>query len=81
MEGLDESNARFEAQLCMPCGSCFECDNCYDVSPDNAIIKPEPGTGFAIAPDYCMGAGCVRAECPAGRTWCRRSDGPVSRAR
>ncbi len=30
-QGLDESNALFEARRCLSCGNCFECDNCYGV--------------------------------------------------
>ena len=39
VEGLDESNALFEARRCLSCGNCFACDNCYGVCPDNAVLK------------------------------------------
>ena len=38
-QGLDESNALFEARRCLSCGNCFGCDNCYGVCPDNAVLK------------------------------------------
>lgn len=62
--GLDESTARFEARRCLSCGNCSECDNCYGVCPDNAVIKLGPGKRFAI--DYCKGCGLCAAECPCG---------------
>ncbi|PWU54878.1 glutamate synthase [Micromonospora globispora] len=64
--GLDESTALFEARRCLSCGTCFECDNCYGVCPDNAIRKLGPGLGFEIDYDYCKGCGLCVAECPAG---------------
>ncbi|MDN3027806.1 NAD(P)-binding protein [Streptomyces sp. S.PB5] len=66
VQGLDESTALFEARRCMSCGSCFECDNCYGVCPDNAITKLGPGKGFAIDLDYCKGCALCAAECPSG---------------
>lgn len=53
-----------EALRCMSCGSCFECDNCYAVCPDNAIVKV-PG-GYVINEDYCKGCGICVEECPSG---------------
>lgn len=64
--GLTEENALFEARRCMSCGSCFECDNCYGVCPDNAIKKLGPGKKFAINYDYCKGCGICSHECPCG---------------
>src|SRR3954454_9285178 len=51
--GLDATTALFEARRCLSCGSCFDCDNCYGVCPDNAVIKLEDG--YAIDLDYCKG--------------------------
>ncbi len=66
VQGLDESNALFEARRCMSCGNCFECDNCYGVCPDNAVIKLGPGSRFRFNYDYCKGCGLCAAECPCG---------------
>jgi 2-oxoacid:acceptor oxidoreductase delta subunit (pyruvate/2-ketoisovalerate family) len=65
VSGLGEDTALFEARRCLSCGSCFECDNCYSVCPDNAIAKL-PGGGYAINLDYCKGCGLCAAECPCG---------------
>jgi NADPH-dependent glutamate synthase beta subunit-like oxidoreductase len=67
VEGLDESNALYEARRCMSCGNCFGCDNCYGVCPDNAVLKL--GTGareYEIDYDFCKGCGLCVAECPCG---------------
>jgi 2-oxoacid:acceptor oxidoreductase delta subunit (pyruvate/2-ketoisovalerate family) len=64
--GLSAATALFEARRCLSCGSCFECDNCYSVCPDNAIVKLGAGQGFRIDLDYCKGCGLCAAECPCG---------------
>ena len=66
VQGLDETNALFEARRCLSCGNCFECDNCYGVCPDNAVIKLGPGNRFEFNYDYCKGCGICVAECPCG---------------
>ncbi|HEX5092441.1 MAG TPA: NAD(P)-binding protein [Burkholderiales bacterium] len=66
VQGLDESNALYEARRCLSCGNCFECDNCYGVCPDNAVIKLGPGKRFQFNYDYCKGCGLCVAECPCG---------------
>jgi NADPH-dependent glutamate synthase beta subunit-like oxidoreductase len=71
VQGLDESTALFEARRCLSCGSCFACDNCYGVCPDNAVIKlaadgsPASYT-YEIDLDYCKGCGLCAQECPCG---------------
>jgi NADPH-dependent glutamate synthase beta subunit-like oxidoreductase len=66
--GLDETNALFEARRCLSCGTCFACDNCYGVCPDNAVLKLEPGGAydFEFDLDYCKGCGICVEECPSG---------------
>ncbi|MGH3363485.1 MAG: NAD(P)-binding protein [Nocardioidaceae bacterium] len=67
VQGLDETNALYEARRCMSCGNCFGCDNCYGVCPDNAVIKlGQPGEKYLIDLDYCKGCGICVAECPSG---------------
>lgn len=66
LDGLDETNALYEARRCLSCGNCFECDNCYGVCPDNAVIKLGPGKRFEFDYDYCKGCGICVAECPCG---------------
>jgi 2-oxoacid:acceptor oxidoreductase delta subunit (pyruvate/2-ketoisovalerate family) len=64
--GLDPDTALLEARRCLSCGNCFECDTCYGVCPDNAVIKLGPGKRFAFNYDYCKGCGICVQECPCG---------------
>lgn len=67
VQGLDPSNALYEARRCLSCGTCFSCDNCYGICPDNAVIKVgRPGEKYLIDLDYCKGCGLCAAECPSG---------------
>ena len=66
MGGLDEVTALFEARRCLSCGTCFECDNCFGVCPDNAVIKLGSGKRYAIDYEYCKGCGLCAEECPSG---------------
>ncbi len=65
-QGLDETNALFEARRCLCCGNCFGCDNCYGVCPDNAVLKVDEADGYAFDLDYCKGCGICVEECPCG---------------
>jgi len=65
-QGLDETNALYEARRCLSCGNCFECDNCYGVCPDNAVIKLGAGNRFKFNYDFCKGCGICAQECPCG---------------
>ncbi|WNM59958.1 NAD(P)-binding protein [Candidatus Nitrospira allomarina] len=64
--GLDKDTALLEARRCLSCGNCFECDTCYGVCPDNAIIKLGPGQRYEVNYDYCKGCGVCAEECPCG---------------
>jgi len=66
MGGLDPDTALLEARRCLSCGNCFECDTCYGVCPDNAVIKLGPGKRFVFNYDYCKGCGICVQECPCG---------------
>jgi NADPH-dependent glutamate synthase beta subunit-like oxidoreductase len=66
VQGLDETNALFEARRCLSCGNCFGCDNCYGVCPDNAVLKVDEADGYAFDFDYCKGCGICVQECPCG---------------
>ena len=63
---LKDTTALLEARRCLSCGTCFECDNCYGICPDNAIIKLGPGKRYEINYDYCKGCGLCAEECPSG---------------
>ena len=62
--GLGAAEARYEAQRCLSCGNCFECDGCYGACPDNAIIKLGAGKGYRYDFDLCTGCGVCFEQCP-----------------
>ncbi len=53
-----------EANRCLSCGVCNECDNCFNFCPDMAVIKT--AEGYQVNLDYCKGCGLCAAECPRG---------------
>jgi len=62
--GLKESEARFEAQRCLSCGNCFECDGCYGSCPEDAIIKLGPGKRYRYDYNLCTGCAVCYEQCP-----------------
>ena len=61
---------RQEADRCFSCGHCLECDNCWTLCPDGAVLKtggrsdlPVP---YVFDYDYCKGCGLCARECPSG---------------
>ncbi len=62
--GFNEEVTLNEAQRCLSCGVCFQCDNCWHFCPDAAVIKND--TGYEIDYDYCKGCGICAQECPSG---------------
>ncbi|MEA2093288.1 MAG: FAD-dependent oxidoreductase, partial [Pseudomonadota bacterium] len=69
--GLQEEQARSEAERCMSCGMCFECDNCVIYCPQDAV-KRTPGDhttmGRYVYTDYdrCIGCHICAEVCPTG---------------
>jgi NADPH-dependent glutamate synthase beta subunit-like oxidoreductase len=64
LAGLSEPQARREAQRCLSCGVCFECDNCYAACPEDAIEKLGPGAGYRVIEAKCTGCAVCFAQCP-----------------
>jgi formate dehydrogenase (NADP+) beta subunit len=62
--GLNEKEARYEAQRCFSCGNCFECDNCYAACPEHAIIKLGPGRRYRYDYGKCTGCAVCFEQCP-----------------
>jgi formate dehydrogenase (NADP+) beta subunit len=62
--GLTEPEARHEAQRCLSCGNCFECDSCYAACPEDAIIKLGPGQRYRYDYDKCTGCAVCYEQCP-----------------
>ena len=69
--GLDEDNTRAEAERCMSCGMCFECDNCVIYCPQDAVLrtpKDQTTMGRYVYTDYdrCIGCHICAEVCPTG---------------
>ena len=68
---LTEEQAIKEANRCMSCGMCFECDNCVIYCPQDAVYrvkKDEKTMGRYVATDYdkCIGCHICADVCPTG---------------
>ncbi len=69
--GLAEEKAVKEADRCMSCGMCFECDNCVIYCPQDAIFRVKKGQhaiGRYVETDYgrCVGCHICAEVCPSG---------------
>ena len=62
--GLSSHSAQYEAQRCLSCGNCFECDGCYGACPEDAIIKLGPGQRYKFNYDLCTGCATCYEQCP-----------------
>lgn len=62
--GLDEKAAWYEAQRCLSCGNCFECDGCYGACPEDAIIKLGKGNRYEFDYNKCTGCAVCYEQCP-----------------
>jgi NADPH-dependent glutamate synthase beta subunit-like oxidoreductase len=62
--GLAPHDARREAQRCLSCGVCFECDNCYAACPEDAIVKLGPGNRYRYDYAKCTGCAACFEQCP-----------------
>ena len=62
--GLAEPAARREAQRCLSCGRCYECDNCFAACPEGAIMKLGPGRGYRLLAERCTGCATCHEQCP-----------------
>jgi NADPH-dependent glutamate synthase beta subunit-like oxidoreductase len=70
-QGLEEQQARAEAERCMSCGMCFECDNCVIYCPQDAVLrtpKDQATMGRYVYTDYnrCIGCHICAEVCPTG---------------
>jgi formate dehydrogenase (NADP+) beta subunit len=62
--GFTNEEALFEAQRCLSCGNCFECDGCFGACPEDAIIKLGKGNRYKFNYDVCTGCGVCYEQCP-----------------
>jgi len=71
MKNFTDEKAVEEAERCMSCGMCFECDNCVVYCPQDAVFrvkKDESTTGRYVDTDYnkCIGCHICADVCPTG---------------
>jgi NADPH-dependent glutamate synthase beta subunit-like oxidoreductase len=62
--GLSQVEAVFEAQRCLSCGNCFECDGCLGSCPEDAVVKLGVGHRYRFDYDRCTGCGTCFEQCP-----------------
>ena len=62
--GYSPDEAKYEAQRCLSCGNCFECDGCFGACPENAIIKLGKGKRYKFNYNLCTGCGTCFEQCP-----------------
>jgi NADPH-dependent glutamate synthase beta subunit-like oxidoreductase len=62
--GLTEQQAVYEAQRCLSCGNCCECDGCLGACPEDAVIKLGPGHRYRFDYGKCTGCGACYEQCP-----------------
>jgi formate dehydrogenase (NADP+) beta subunit len=64
VKDLPLSESAYEAQRCLSCGNCFECDGCYAACPERAITKLGRDKRYRIDYDLCTGCGVCYEQCP-----------------
>ena len=70
--GLDADAARYEAQRCLSCGNCFECDGCYSACPEQAVRKLGPASATSTTWTSAPDARSATTSALAARSpWCR----------
>jgi formate dehydrogenase beta subunit len=62
--GYSAEEAQYEAQRCLSCGNCFECDGCFGACPEDAIIKLGKGKRYKFNYSLCTGCGVCYEQCP-----------------
>ena len=62
--GLSRDEAIYEAQRCLSCGNCFECDQCFAACPEDAIEKLGLGLRYRYHYDRCTGCAVCFDTCP-----------------
>lgn len=75
--GLAEAEARFEAQRCLSCGTCIECDGCFGACPEDAIFRLGPGNGYELDLNRCTGCGVCAEQCPCDALHMEPEPGPI----
>ena len=59
------SSAALEAERCMSCGVCNDCDRCISYCPEGIMRHIGQGE-YEFNYDYCKGCGICASQCPRG---------------
>jgi Pyruvate/2-oxoacid:ferredoxin oxidoreductase delta subunit len=62
---LAHAQACAAALRCLSCGTCTGCDNCFQLCPDQAVVRDAPGR-YRVDVARCKGCGICVTECPRG---------------
>ncbi len=64
---ISQEQAIAEAQRCMSCGFCFDCEKCWLFCQDQAVNKPmQKGVLYTFKMENCTGCKKCAEECPCG---------------
>ncbi|MBN1588226.1 MAG: FAD-dependent oxidoreductase [Pirellulales bacterium] len=64
---VPQQQAIAEAQRCMSCGYCFDCEKCWLFCQDQAVAKPmQKGVLYTFKLENCTGCKKCAEECPCG---------------
>jgi NADPH-dependent glutamate synthase beta subunit-like oxidoreductase len=63
-EGLGADQMKEEISRCFGCGTCIDCENCFDFCPDVSILKDSKLGWYSFDSDYCKGCGVCFVACP-----------------
>ena len=62
--GIGPRAAQYEAERCLSCGNCFECDQCFAACPEQSVIKLGKGQGYTVDLTACTGCAVCFDQCP-----------------
>lgn len=64
VSGISIKQAVYEADRCLSCGNCFECDNCLAACPEQAVVNLGKGKKYAVDLTLCTGCAVCFDQCP-----------------
>jgi NADPH-dependent glutamate synthase beta subunit-like oxidoreductase len=65
-QGLTDDQAMAEAQRCMSCGMCMDCETCWMYCTNSCFTKLPKGEHYKIKLEVCNGCKKCAEECPCG---------------
>jgi NADPH-dependent glutamate synthase beta subunit-like oxidoreductase len=65
-KGLSEEEALEEANRCMSCGMCMDCETCWTYCANNCFVRLPKGEHYRVQLDLCNGCKKCAEGCPTG---------------